>query len=290
MKLHQSSARALAALALFVVADPAIGQTRDQRLIREAGESWQRYIAEKNVDAIVALHTPDAVVMFSNAPLVKGTAAVRSTWQEVVNTPGLLLHWIPTKIEVTSPTTATEYGTYTESFNSPGGKMRDAGNYVVIWKKVNGQWRIALDAPSTTTPLPAVIPAEQSDMVARAGNSLTWSDFAPPGFPTGGKISVLHGDPFSAGRFVLRLSLPDGYQVPIHWHPSAEYITVISGSASLGMGNSVAESMSRTFNAGDFVFVPPRQPHFAQARGPVVIEISGNGPFQLNLGTPPRSN
>jgi len=290
MKLHLPGARALGALALFVIAAPAFGQTRDQRLIREAGESWQRYITEKNVDAIVALHTPDAVVMFSNAPLVKGTEAVRATWTDVVNTPGLLLHWVPTKIEVTSPTTATEYGTYTESYDSPSGKMRDAGNYVVLWKKVNGRWRIALDAPSTITPLPATLPAEQSDMVARSAGSLTWSDFSPRGFPPGGKISVLHGDPFSGGRFVLRLSLPDGYQVPIHWHPSAEYITVISGSASFGMGNSVAESMARTFNAGDFVFVPPRQPHFAQARGPVIIEISGNGPFQLNLGVPAKTN
>jgi len=289
MKLPLSRARALAALALLVIAHPAVGQTRDQRLIREAGEKWQRHISEKNVDAIVALHTPDAVVMFSNAPLVKGTDAVRATWKEVVNTPGLLLHWIPTKIEVTSPTTATEYGTYTESYDSPSGKQRDAGNYVILWKKIAGSWRIALDAPSTTTPLPATLP-EQSDLVARSGESLAWSEFAPRGFPPGGKISVLHGDPFSGGRFVLRLSLPDGYQIPIHWHPNSEYITVISGSASLGMGNTVAESMARTFNAGDFVFVPPRQPHFAQARGATVIEISGNGPFQLNLGVPTKGN
>jgi quercetin dioxygenase-like cupin family protein len=187
---------------------------------------------------------------------------------------------------VTSPTTATEYGTYTDSFDTPSGKIRDAGNYVVLWKKIDGKWRVALDAPSTTTPLPATMPAEQSDMVARAGNALTWSDFSPPGFPAGAKISVLHGDPFSPGQFVLRLQLPDGYQIPLHWHPTAEYMTVVSGVFQLGMGTSLETTTQRAFNAGDFVYIPPRQPHFAQARGATVVQITGNGPFQLNLGVP----
>ncbi|PYO79071.1 MAG: hypothetical protein DMD63_05365 [Gemmatimonadetes bacterium] len=274
------------AMAIAALSQTAASQTRDQRAIREAGDKWQRDIGADNVEAIVALHTPDAVLMFSNAPLVKGSQAVRATYAEMVKVPGLLLHWIPTKIDVTSPTTATEYGTYAESFDSPGGKIRDAGNYVVLWRKIDGKWRIALDAPSTTTPLPAQLPADQSDMVSRAGSALTWSDFAPPGFPPGGKISVLHGDPFSPGQFVLRLKLPDGYQIPLHWHPTGEYVTVISGVFLFGMGNSLDTSTSRAFNPGDFVYIPPRQPHFARARGETVVQITGNGPFQLNLGVP----
>ena len=84
--------------------------------------------------------------MFSNAPLARGSREIREIYSEMVKTPGLQLHWIPTKIDVTSPTSATEYGTYTESFDSPGGKMRDAGNYVVLWRRMDGRWRIVLDA------------------------------------------------------------------------------------------------------------------------------------------------
>ena len=274
------------AMAIAALSQTAASQTRDQRAIREAGDKWQRDIAADNVDAIVALHTPDAILMFSNAPLVKGSQGVRDVYTDMVKLPGLVMHWTPTRIEVTSPTTATEYGTYTDSYNSPAGRMRDAGNYVVLWKKIDGKWRVALDAPSTTTPLPAAMPAEQSDMVSRAGGSLTWSDFAPPGFPPGAKISVLHGDPFSPGQFVLRLKLPDGYQIPLHWHPTGEYVTVISGVFQFGMGNSLDSSTSRAYNPGDFVYIPARQPHFAQARGETVVQITGNGPFQLNLGVP----
>ena len=275
-----------AAIAIAVLSQTAAGQTKEQQAIREAGDKWQRDIAADNVDAIVALHTPDAVLMFSNAPLAKGSQAVRETYTDMVKLPGLVMHWIPTRIEVTSPTTATEYGTYTDSFDTPSGKIRDAGNYVVLWRKIDGKWRVALDAPSTTTPLPATMPAEQSDMVTRTGNALTWTDFSPPGFPPGAKISVLHGDPFSPGQFVLRLQLPDGYQIPLHWHPTAEYVTVVSGLFQFGMGKSLDTTTQRAFNAGDFVYIPPRQPHFAQARGVTVVQITGNGPFQLNLGVP----
>lgn len=277
---------ALSTVAAFPFAPGASAQTTEQRAIRAASDRWQKAIADDDVDAIVALHAPNAVLMFSNMPLATGAAAVRSLYSEMVKTPGLLLHWIPTRIEVTSPTTAVEYGSYTESFDSPGGKMHDVGNYVVFWRKISGRWRIQLDAPSTTTPLPATMPAEQSAMVARDHDALTWTDFAPPGFPPGGKIAVLHGDPFSAGPFVLRLRLPDGYQIPVHWHPTGEYLTVISGGARFGMGNRVDIAAAQAFTPGDFVFIPPRQPHFGQVVGETVLQINGNGPFVLNLGSP----
>jgi len=278
--------RALIVAAIATISQTAAGQTAAQRAIRAAGDQWQKDIAARNVDGIVALHTQDAVLMFSNAPLAKGSEAVRALYNEMVRTPGLLLHWVPTRIEVTSPTTATEYGTYTESYDSPGGKLRDNGNYVVLWRKIDGKWRVALDAPSTITPLPALLPSEESAMVARSGNALRWSDFSPPGFPPGGKITVLHGDPFSPGPFALRLQLPDGYQIPLHWHPNAEYLTVLSGGLQMGLGNAVDLKSANRYEAGDFLFIPGREAHFGQAQGATVLQITGNGPFVLNLGMP----
>ena len=278
--------RALIVAAIATISQTAAGQTAAQRAIRAAGDQWQKDIAARNVDGIVALHTQDAVLMFSNAPLAKGSEAVRALYNEMVRTPGLLLHWVPTRIEVTSPTTATEYGTYTESYDSPGGKLRDNGNYVVLWRKIDGKWRVALDAPSTITPLPALLPSEESAMVARSGNALRWSDFSPPGFPPGGKITVLHGDPFSPGPFALRLQLPDGYQIPLHWHPNAEYLTVLSGGLQMGLGKAVDLKSANRYEAGDFLFIPGREAHFGQAQGATVLQITGNGPFVLNLGMP----
>jgi len=274
------------AIAFVISARTLAGQSSDERSIRALSQEWQQYIAEKNVDRIVALHTADAVVMASNLPVAKGGGSIRAMYNDLVNTPGLKLRWVPTKIDIASPRVATEYGTYNQSYETPRGRTSESGNYVTIWHKVNGHWRVAVDAPISTVPMPAAWPAETTQMISRSNEQLTWTDFSPPGFPAGGKITVLLGDPFSPGQFVLRLQLPDGYQIPLHWHPTGEYVTVISGEAQFGTGNAVDMSSTQRFHAGDFAFIPARQAHYGRATGTTVLQISGQGPFQLNLGVP----
>src|SRR6202158_680588 len=154
---------ALLALAIAVFAPLAQSQQKDARTIRALSDQWQRDVAAQNVDAIVALHTPDALVLMASSPPMKGPVAIRGAWGEMVKTPGLVLHWTPTKIDVASPTVATEYGTYTESYDTPQGKATDAGNYVTIWHKINGKWRVALDAANTSVPLPPPPPPPAMD-------------------------------------------------------------------------------------------------------------------------------
>jgi ketosteroid isomerase-like protein/quercetin dioxygenase-like cupin family protein len=280
----------LIVLAIAALTQTAASQTRDERAVRAASDAWQRYIVAQNVDSIVALHTPDAIIMFSHAPLVRGTTAIRDVYTNMVKIPGMALHWTPTRIEVGGPTMATEYGTYAESYDTPQGKATDGGNYVTIWRKINGKWRVALDAPNTTEPLPpaasAAPPMDPSTMEIHSASALTWGDLTAPGFASGAKIAVLHGDPGGPGGFVLRLQFPDGYQIPGHWHPTGENVTVVSGSLALGMGNSFDASALRTYGPGDFAYLPPRQAHYGQAHGITIVQINGRGPFAINPGAP----
>ena len=276
----------LMCIAMAALAQTAAGQTKDERAIRAAGEAWQRWVAGQNVDSIVALHTPDAVVMMANSPPMESSAAIRGGWGELVKLPGLNLRWTPTKIDVVSPRVATEYGTYTDSWDGPNGKVSDAGTYVTIWHKVNGKWRVALDAPVSSMAAAPAAPPEPTTFVARSGSALTWGDFGPPGFPPGAKRSVLSGDPTKPGAFVIRLNFPDGYQVPLHWHPTAENVTVISGGVNFGMANALDMNATQAYGPGDFVVIPARHAHYLQARGATVLQVSGTGPFQVNLGAP----
>jgi uncharacterized protein (TIGR02246 family) len=277
---------AVAALAIAAVAPTARSQTKDERAIRALSDQWQRDAAAKNIDAISALFAPDAVVMMSHSPLVTGTTAIRASWSDLVNTPGLVLHWTPTKIEVASPTVATEYGTYTDSYDTPEGKVNDAGNYVTIWHKINGKWRVALDAPNTTTPLAVAAPMATNVQVL-SNSALSWSDFRPAGFDPGLKLAVLSGDPGVKGPYVVRLQFPPGYRFPVHWHPGVENLTVVSGVFQLGMGNTADYSALKDYTPGDFLYIPPKHAHFggSSAQG-AVIQLHGQGPFQVILGAP----
>ena len=281
---------ALAALAIAALATTARSQTKDEIAVRAASDQWQKDVAAQNVDAIAALMAPDAVAMLSHAPLLKGQAAIRDSWASMVKTPGLVLHWTPTKIEQAGPTVATEYGTYTESHDTPQGRMTDAGNYVTIWHKINGKWRVALDAPNTTSPLPPT-PAAPTAMAETAlipASAMKWNDFQLPGFDPGVKLAVISGDPASTGPYVLRLQFPAGYRFPVHYHPGIENLTVVSGTFQLGMGNTADPSALKDYGPGDFLYMPPRHAHFGgtSSAGPSVVQLHGTGPFQVILGAP----
>ncbi len=271
--------------ATTIIAHNGSAQSRDEAAVRAASDAWQRYIAAQQTDSIVALHLPNAVVMMANSPPIMGSNAIRAGWGDIVKLPNLSMHWTPQHIEIVSPTAAQEFGTYTDSYTGPNGIEADTGTYVTLWKKVNGKWRVALDAPVSSRAAPSM-PAEATEFVAKSGSSLAWSDFNSPGFASGAKITVLEGNPSSPGRFVLRLSFPDGYQVPLHWHPTTETVTVLSGAGDFGMGNAVDPGAAHAFAAGDFVSIPPGHAHWLSIHAPTVVQVMGNGPFQVNLGAP----
>jgi ketosteroid isomerase-like protein len=118
---------AVVMMAIATLVQTASAQSSDERAIREASQAWQNYVARQQVDSIVAIHLPDAVLMIANSPPVKGSNSIRAGWGDMVKLPNLRMQWTPEKIELTSPTTATEYGTYTDSFDGPNGTESDAG-------------------------------------------------------------------------------------------------------------------------------------------------------------------
>ncbi|HEY8833026.1 MAG TPA: DUF4440 domain-containing protein [Gemmatimonadaceae bacterium] len=293
-KTRMQLAIALGLIAVVACAPATVNQATDAQTIRNLGNDWQRAIAARDVDRIVALHAPNAISMASNMAAASGSTAIRSAYAGLVNLPGLSLTWVPTSIDVVSPTVANEYGTYTMSFDGPQGRVNDRGNYSTVWHKIDGQWRVATDATVSSTPFPSAtasgdasmsIDTPENQFVPASG--IVWNDFSAPGFAPGVKIAVLHGNPAGTGDYVLRLRFPAEYKFPVHWHPGAEHLTVLWGTFMLGMGGTEDWTTVRTYSPGDFIYVPGRHPHFGGAgRSVTVVQLHGEAPFQLFLGTP----
>lgn len=111
-------------------------------------------------------------------------------------------------------------------------------------------------------------------------------EYAPmevPGFETGMEIAVLSGDPSADSPYVLRLTFPDGYRFPAHWHPKTEDLTVIQGTLLLGMGDAMDESALEEYTAGDYLHIPAGNRHFGGASGWTEIQLHGVGPFEIKL-------
>lgn len=114
---------------------------------------------------------------------------------------------------------------------------------------------------------------------------LKWGP-APAIFPAGAQMSVLSGEPTKAGVFVLRLKMPPGYKIPAHQHPSDEYVTVISGDLSLGMGDKLDPAMSAKLAPGGFALAGAKMNHFAFSTGGAVVQVSAEGPFGMTYVNP----
>jgi quercetin dioxygenase-like cupin family protein len=117
------------------------------------------------------------------------------------------------------------------------------------------------------------------------GHDIQWGP-APAIFPPGAQMAVMQGDPSTANEFTIRLRMPNGYKIPPHTHPTAENVTVITGSFLAGMGGQFNEATMDRFGQGDFISIPDNHAHYAMARGETIVQVHAMGPFALTYVNP----
>jgi len=109
---------------------------------------------------------------------------------------------------------------------------------------------------------------------------------APPSLPPGAQAAVLLGSPAKDGPFVLRLKFPAGFIVPPHRHSKDELLTVISGRVAFGAGEKVDRPSLKPLPPASFVHMPAGTAHYVVAEGETVVQINGNGPFDVTYINP----
>ena len=112
-------------------------------------------------------------------------------------------------------------------------------------------------------------------------DQLMWSPLAP-----GIEMAVAAGNPKSAGQFVIRLRATEDAKIPPHWHPTAEFVTVLSGEAAIGMGKTWEDSQLKTPPVHTVAMLPAKMPHYAQMKKGAEVQVNGAGPFVINYVNP----
>jgi quercetin dioxygenase-like cupin family protein len=108
---------------------------------------------------------------------------------------------------------------------------------------------------------------------------LQWS--VPPVLPPGALIAVVSGDPTGPGQSTLQLSMPNGYRIPPHSHPSYEHVEVREGTLLVGMGDRLDPQQTRALAAGDSATAPAGMHHFSIAKGRTVLSVTFMGPYTI---------
>jgi quercetin dioxygenase-like cupin family protein len=99
--------------------------------------------------------------------------------------------------------------------------------------------------------------------------------------PPGALIAVVSGDPTRAGEFTLLVSMPNGYRIPPHSHPSFERVEVKEGTLLVGTGDQLDPKMTQALAAGDSTTAPAGMHHFSIAKGRTLVSATFMGPYTI---------
>jgi len=127
--------------------------------------------------------------------------------------------------------------------------------------------------------------ADKPHAIVAVPGAIEWGP-APALLPAGARLAVLEGDPSKPGPFTMRLSMPDGYRIPPHFHPVDEHVTVIKGTFLVGMGETFDASKATELPTGTFAALAPGVRHFALTKGETIVQLHGVGPWSLTYVNP----
>lgn len=142
-----------------VATDPAAAEQQ----IEEASTAWEQALLANDAAAVTALYTEDAVLLPPGAPRTAGTTDVRSMFDEWLGASTVTEAALETDDIVVAEAGDIAYrtGTFTmTSTMADGQTWEDEGKFVEIWRNVDGQWKIAVDAWNQDVPPGGTAPAE----------------------------------------------------------------------------------------------------------------------------------
>nr|WP_298999021.1 nuclear transport factor 2 family protein [uncultured Allomuricauda sp.] len=120
------------------------GNPKDINQILENTKKFSEYVMSSNYDGIAASYTDNAKIFPNNTLILEGKDIIKYwTLPDGISTP---YHKI-TQSEITVVgNTAYDYGYYEGKTKRKEGQISSwKGKYVIVWKKVDGDWKMYLD-------------------------------------------------------------------------------------------------------------------------------------------------
>jgi uncharacterized protein (TIGR02246 family) len=108
-------------------------------------------IAHQDLDTIANLYTPDAVLLSSNGEIINGREAIRQKLKTSMANGLRSSTFKAIKIEV-SGDIATDIGHGSSRLHTPAGAKVYEMTYMVVWKRIDGQWLIHRDMVTARPP------------------------------------------------------------------------------------------------------------------------------------------
>src|SRR5262245_12625332 len=80
--------------------EKASGTQAVEQLLRDLDAKWAKAAGAKDVEQTIAYYSDDAIVFPPNAASAATKEAIRNGWKEMLASPGFVISWQPTKVQV----------------------------------------------------------------------------------------------------------------------------------------------------------------------------------------------
>lgn len=128
-----------------VVGQEYHGNQEDIKQILEQSRLFSQYYVNNEPEKIAATYTSDGKILPVKRPMIEGTEGLEKFWTTPDSRKILKHQAIASEIRIIDDY-AYDHGIYKGESQSNGGDISSfGGNYVFVWKKVNGIWKIYLD-------------------------------------------------------------------------------------------------------------------------------------------------
>ncbi|PDT35070.1 ketosteroid isomerase [Rhizobium sp. M10] len=149
-KLLLAAAIALTTFATFSLAQPAVaaetGPAAEEQAIRGIHERMAGLVQARDAGAIKQLYAGDAVLMAPGEKAVVGNEAIGARWARQFGLQDLKFSLRTEQLIVSaSGDLAHDRGTYDFAATLRQSPINDTGKYVLVWQKIDGQWKIIAD-------------------------------------------------------------------------------------------------------------------------------------------------
>jgi uncharacterized protein (TIGR02246 family) len=126
----------------------------DEMAIKEISGNWLTLDRNNDIEGIMELFDDQAVVYSRNQQPSKGKEAIRQYFKlDKQMNPKAVTDWKTERVEVASSgDLAVEYGSFTVKNSGPDGNGSDQGNFVTVYRKIDGKWKIISDIGASTKP------------------------------------------------------------------------------------------------------------------------------------------
>jgi uncharacterized protein (TIGR02246 family) len=114
--------------------------------IRKADDAFEQNFSKGDAASMAELYTSDGMLLPTGSDFIQGKEAIRDFWQGAINM-GLKEAKLDILEVELQGDAAIEVGRY--QLKGAGGEVMDWGKYIVIWKNVQGDWKLHRDIWNT---------------------------------------------------------------------------------------------------------------------------------------------